>query len=139
MKLDSMRVVFGLLVALLIPIEQAHCGFIQARTETVMGVPEKQADGNDHCCPERSSASKPTVPEDPICCSESMQLPPVTAPVTIVLAAPSNVMLLADLADLALPPAAPAAAGTVVPEDRSGAPPGPATAPQAPRSPPRSA
>lgn len=139
-RLHLLRVVLGLLVSVLIPVEQAHCGFMQPFADSVVALGEKQGGGDDHCCPEKSPTSAPAVPANPPCCGSSMQLPPSATPVTVSLAAPAKSMTLsADLPPSARSSFTIALAQTVPPEARSGSPPDPSSAPQAPRSPPHSA
>lgn len=135
-----MGLLFALLAAVLIPLEQAHCALMPSRGVSTVAPAERQGGGDDHCCPESSSTPGPTPLADPLCCSLSMQLPPVTAPVTVTLAAPAPIStLFAILPSPALATSAILVLRNVAPEARSGPPPDPSSAPQSPRSPPYSA
>lgn len=140
MPLRRIGHVFALLAAVLIPVEQAHCGLMPSRGESTVAGAERQDGGDDHCRPESSSTPSPTPLADPLCCSPSMQLPPVTAPVTVTLATPAPItMLFANLPSPALATSTILVLQNVAPEARSGPPPDPSSAPQSPRSPPYSA
>lgn len=136
-QLHGLRVMLALFVAVLLPLELGHCAFMPLRGAAAIESAHHE-DGDDDCCGESESAPvhAPASPADACCCGH-IQLPAAPAPVAVSLNAPAPVILqFASLAiatqDLHLK----SASVRFEPEERSGAPPDPATAQQSPRSPP---
>ena len=138
--LRQIRVMLALLVAVLLPLEQAHCALMPLRAAaSAVQADHHDADGDD-CCDESSTAPKPTSPTNSPCCCPCLQLPAATAPASISIPAPvPSSTLLAVSALPALAIHAGCVFGGITPDARSGSPPDPASASQSPRSPPYSA
>lgn len=137
---NGLRMLLALFVAVLLPLELGHCAFTPLR-DAAATESAHHAGGDDDCCGESESAPAhaPVSPADACCCGH-IQLPAAPAPVAVSLNAPAPVLL--QLASLAIPAQAlPLQTSSVrfEPEERSGAPPDPATAQQSPRGPPSSA
>ena len=135
----GLRVMLTLFVAVLLPLEQAHCALMPLHAPTV-AVEVGHDDSDDHdCCAESAQAPKSASPTDPCCCA-CIQLPVATSPAPVSLAAPASVLLpVTDLPAFAPAIVASSVLRRFVPDARSGSPPGPSAAPQSPRSPPYSA
>ena len=137
--LRAIRLVLILFGAVLLPLEQAHCALMPQHAP-VVGVDADHHDGDDHdCCPDPPQAPGPASPTDPCCCA-CLQLPAAPAPASVSLVAPGSVLVrVADLPAFAPALGASSVFRGMVPDARSGSPPGPSAAPQSPRSPPYSA
>lgn len=138
MLLIGIRVLLALLVAVLLPLGQAHCALTMPHPSAPTAIRAGHEDGDDHdCCPESSTA--PASPADPCCC-DLFQVPPATAPASISVDTPTSMVApLARLATAAVAILDPGACGRLEPDARSGSPPDPSSDPQSPRSPPHSA
>lgn len=131
-----MRVVLTLLVAVLLPLEQAYCAFtpLQATPDALQTDHHDAGDGHDS--PASPDPASPTGP----CCCVWIQLPAATTPAAVSLPGSAS-----DSSVLAVVPAALVARSAcgvsagLAPDPRSGSPPDPSSAPQSPRSPPLSA
>jgi hypothetical protein len=135
----GIRMVVTLFVAVLLPLELAHCALMPLYASTA-AMETEHHDGDDHdCCSESSPSPEPTSPTEPCCCAH-LQLPVAPTPPSISLAAPASAPTL--LAVIPAPTLAVGVAGVILgsaPDARSGSPPDPSAGPQSPRSPPYSA
>ncbi len=134
----GLRLVLALLMAVALPLEQAHCAFSMAHPSEPMAVQAAQHDDDDDdCCPE--SESHPASPTDPCCCDE-LQLPCATSPASISVDSPTVVpTLLAVESTHAVAAVERGICVQSLADAHSGSPPDPSADPQAPRSPPQSA
>ena len=133
----GLRVVLALLVAVIVPLGQAHCAFSMADRSAPRAVHVAHHDDDDDCC--HKSASHPASPTDPCCC-DNLQLPSATSPASISVESPTSVP--APLANMLVGAVAALDRGACVrfeQDARSGSPPDPSASPQSPRSPPHSA
>lgn len=136
----GLRVMLALFVAVLLPLELGHCAFMPPSGAAAIESAHHE-DGDHDCCGESESAPvrAPISPADACCCGH-IQLPATPAPVAVSLNAPAPVLLqFASLVIAAQDLHHQSASVRFEPEERSGAPPDPATAQQSPRSPPYSA
>ncbi len=136
--LIRLRVMVNLFVAVLMPLELGHCALMTARTPQVAVEAEHHDQGDHDCCPEAAPAQDSAIPTDPCCC-DHIQLPALTATVSVTIDAPLVPALHAVVRTMAMAVDAPGVFAPVVPDSRSGSPPEPATSQQSPRSPPYSA
>ena len=135
--LFGLRVVLALLVAVILPLEQAPCALTMAHHSTPTTVQAQHDDGDDHaCCAE--STPHPASPADPCCC-DNLQLPAATAPPVLTVDAPTSVPIASAIVPVVVAVSAQGARVGPEPDARSGAPPDPSADPQSPRSPPKSA
>ena len=133
----GVRVMLALLVAVLLPLAQAHCALTMPHASESVAVEAEQHGGEDDCCPE--PASHPASPTDPCCC-DNFQLPSATSPPLISVDSPTSVAApIAVVAALAIAAVDRDAYVRFEPDVQSGSPPDPSADPQSPRSPPRSA
>ena len=135
--LFGLRVVLALLVAVILPLEQAHCALTMAHHSTPTTVQAQHDDGDDHdCCPE--ATPHPASPANPCCC-DNLQLPAATVPPALSVDAPTSVPNAGAIAPVVVAASAQGACVRLEPDARSGAPPDPSADAQSPRSPPKSA
>ena len=136
--LVGLRVVLALLVAVILPLEQARCALTMAHQSMSAAVQAQHPDGDDHdCCPE--SAPHPASPADPCCC-DNLQPPAATAPSSLSVEAPTSVPNAGAIVPVVVVAvSSQSACVRLEPDARSGAPPDPSADPQSPRSPPKSA
>ncbi len=140
-QVHGLRMMLTLFVAVLLPLELGHCTSMPLRGAAAIESAHHEGGDDDYCCGESESAPAhaPTSPADACCCGH-IQLPAAPAPVAVSLNAPAPVILhFASLVIAAQDLHSQTAAVRFEPEERSGAPPDPATAQQSPRSPPYSA
>ena len=136
--LVGLRALMILLVALLLPIEQARCAltslpFISEAVETDHH--DAVEHGHSH---DSSTVPAPGDQTDPCCCA-GLSLPTAAAPATISLPMPGTDST--PLATISTAAPAPGAFTTssVAARSRAGPPADPSSTPQSPRSPPHSA
>jgi hypothetical protein len=135
----SRRIVLALLVAVLMPLEQAHCALMAVHSDPVALQTDHHADGDHACCPGSAPSHEPTTPADPCCCDQ-IPLPALTASASATTEAPASVATVLAIAPvLAATRRVRDAFVRIEPDARSGSPPDPSAAPQSPRSPPYSA
>ncbi len=135
----GIRMMVTLLVAVLLPLDPAHCALMPLPASAVAIVSEHRNGHDQDCCPESPPSPEPPSPADPCCCPH-IQVPTAPVPLPISLAAPASVPTL--LAAMPAPTLVVRTGGVFLgsaPDARSGAPPEPSAAPQSPRSPPYSA
>ena len=129
----------ALLLAALLPLEQARCALMSLRPNPLAAHVEQHATDDDDCCDGPSSLPAPAAPTDPCCCAGS-PLPAATAPATVSLPTPDSHWVL-----LAAPPATePVFEGGnsiagIAHGPPTSSPPDPAASACSPRSPPYSA
>jgi hypothetical protein len=134
----GLRVMLAMLVAVLLPLGQAHCAWTAPHAGSAP-VAVHHGHHGDGCCSESEPSPAPRYPTDPCCC-DGFQLPAATAPAIISVASPTSVPVpLAVVSALAASLEVQTAFVRLEPDARSGSPPDPSTAPQSPRSPPYSA
>lgn len=135
--LFGLRLVLALLLAVLLPLGQAHCALTMPHQPASVAVEGEHDNDEDGCCPK--PVSHPTSPTDPCCC-DSFQLPSATAPPSLAVDSPTSVPTsLAVVPQIVSPICAQPASVRLEPDARSGSPPDPSADPQSPRSPPQSA
>ena len=133
----GLRVMLAMLVAVLLPLGQAHCALTMLAQSAPVTVQTEHPDGDDPCCPE--SAPDPGSPIDPCCCDQ-FQLPSVAAPASISVDTPAPVLSWTAVMPVVAPPVrVHTGCDRIAPDARSGSPPDPSAQPQAPRGPPQSA
>ena len=136
--LVGLRALLILLVALLLPIEQARCALTSLPfvSEAVEADHHDTVEhGHDHDSP---SVPAPGDQTDP-CCRAGLSLPTAAAPATIALPMPgTDSTPLATLSTVAPAPGA-FTTSSAAARSRAGPPPDPSSAPQSPRAPPYSA
>ena len=138
MAMLGLRVMLAVLVAVLLPLGQAHCALTMPhRSAPATAQTEHHDADDDDCCTE--SAPEPSFPTDPCCC-DHLQLPSATAPASISVGAPTSISASADsIAVVSADVVDQIANSGLEPEARSGSPPDPSAGPRSPRSPPQSA
>ena len=134
----GLRVVLALLMAVILPLEQAHCAVSMAEPSEPTAAHAAHHDDEDaDSHPE--SAGNPASPTDPCCC-DILQLPCATSPASITVDTPTVVpTLLAVESTHAVTAAERGVCVQPVADAHSGSPPDPSADPQSPRSPPQSA
>ncbi len=135
-QLSKTSVALGLLLAVLLPLEQARCALMSLRPSTVT-FHTAHSEADDDCCDDSSSAARPAAPTDP-CCYACQPLPEAMTPASVSLPTPHGDS--APLAALAANETAREASdmfgARVLP---TCSPPDPASSPKSPRSPPHAA
>ena len=134
----GLRVMLALLLAVLLPLGQAHCSFTMSRPSGSATIQVEHHDGDDHdCCPE-STPAPPSRAQS--CCCDLFQLPVGTAAPSISIEAPASIYTAIAIASaVANVAGAPSDAVRLAPDARSGAPPDTPANPRSPRGPPQSA
>ena len=132
-----LRVMLALLVAVLLPLGQAHCSFTMSRPSGSATIQVEHDDGDAvDCCPE--SAPVPASPAQSCCCD--FQIPIGTAAPSISIEAPASIYTAIAIAPaVANVGGAPSDAVRLAPDARSGFPPDAPANPRFPRGPPQSA
>ena len=135
-RLSRASAALGLLLAVLMPLEQGRCALRSLWPSTVTS-PATHSKADDDCCDDSSSPAKPAAPTDP-CCFDSPPLPEATAPVSVSLPRPpvGSAPLAALVANAPACEASDPFVARVLP---TGSPPDPASSPKSPRSPPHAA
>ena len=129
----------ALLLAALLPLEQARCALMSLRPSPLTAHVEQHATDGDDGCDEPSCPPVSGAPTDPCCCAGS-PLPAATAPASVSLPTPDSHWVL-----LAAPPATELVyegSNSIVGRAHgppTSSPPDPAASPRSPRSPPYSA
>ena len=138
-RLRSMSVTIGVLLAVLLPLGQAHCALMSPRTAPAATHVEQPGNGDHDCCDEPSSAPAPAGPSDPCCC-DGLLLPAATAPAAFTLSQPTadSILLAAVYPAVSFNPPSEDFV-TPAPTPPTASPPDPASSPRSPRSPPDSA
>ena len=133
----GIRVMLALLVAVLLPLGQAHCALTMPHPSAPATVQTEHQDGDgDDCCTE--SAPDPASPTDPCCC-DHIQLPSATAPASIFVEAPTSISTsTATMSVVATDVFEQSVNVRLEADARSGSPPDPSADPNSPRSPPHS-
>ena len=133
-----LRVMLALLVAVLLPLGQAHCSFTMSRPSGSATIQVEHHDGDDHdCCPE-STPAPPSRAQS--CCCDLFQLPVGTAAPSTSVEAPTSVpTTIAVVTVIANVAGDPSARVRLAPDARSGSPPDTPANPRSPRGPPQSA
>lgn len=137
--LRGIRIVAGLLVAVLLPVEQARCALMSLPLLSVAVETIHDEAGDHHHGHEPSSAPTSRDQADP-CCYAGLPLPAATAPAAISLPIPASAStLLAATSASGPPPSAGTGFSGLASRSRAGPPPDPSSSPQSPRGPPYSA
>lgn len=136
---QEITVALGIMLAVLLPLEQARCASLPLRPASPVHHPDdRMAEGRD-CHNESSPLPAAPAPLDP-CCGTCQQLPATTAPVTASLTPPSSVSTLHALLPATIAAIEPGPLADLITRGFSTAsPPGLSSSPQCPRSPPYSA
>src|SRR5438045_3048442 len=127
----GLRVTLALLVAVLLPLGQAHCAWMAPHAASAR-VAAHHGHHGAGCCSESEPSPAPRAPTGPCCC-DGLQLPAVTTPAIASVASPSSVPV--PQAVVSMPTASLEAQTAFVrlePDARSGSPPDPSAAPQSP-------
>ena len=134
----GLRVMLALLVAVLLPLGQAHCALTMSHPSGSATIQVEHDDGDAvDCCPE--SAPVPASPAQSCCC-DYFQIPIGTAAPSSSIEAPASIHTAIAIASaVANVAGAPSDALRLAPDARSGSPPDTPANPRSPRGPPQSA